>query len=336
MEKSYVVGRACVVLLAVFLGACASPPATRSTDETGSATPSVVASATVWRYETPTATLAIEPESPAPRATQPPLPSPTPFEHEIVANDTLLGVALRYGLTLDELLAANPGVDPRVLSIGQKIIIPTGEGEGLIGLATPTPVAVSLRETDCYTDTLGGLRCFVLVDNRLEDAVENVVALVHLYSEAGELLESLQASAPLNLVPPDRSIPLMAYFAPPVPAGAFTQAHLLTALTVISTERYLSAKVEEIEVSTSEDGLAAQVSGEVVLTDGAQEIESVWVAVVAYDEGDGVVGVRRWESDPVEGAVEGVTFELTVFSSGGSIARVEALVEARPAGEPDS
>jgi LysM repeat protein len=41
--------------------------------------------------------------------------------YTIQAGDTLDVVAARYGKTVDELLALNPGVDPHALTIGQKI-----------------------------------------------------------------------------------------------------------------------------------------------------------------------------------------------------------------------
>jgi murein DD-endopeptidase MepM/ murein hydrolase activator NlpD len=42
--------------------------------------------------------------------------------------DTFYSIANRFNVTFDELLAANPGVDPNLLSVGQQIIIPGLEG----------------------------------------------------------------------------------------------------------------------------------------------------------------------------------------------------------------
>ena len=81
-----------------------------------------------------------------PLPTPPPLgPTPTPFVHVVVSGDTLLGIAIRYGVSLDELLVMNPGIDPRILSIGQEIIIPSpgDESAGAL-LLTPTPVPIDL------------------------------------------------------------------------------------------------------------------------------------------------------------------------------------------------
>lgn len=45
--------------------------------------------------------------------------------HTIVAGDTLFSIARRYNVSVDAILAANPGLDPNRLFIGQQICIPT-------------------------------------------------------------------------------------------------------------------------------------------------------------------------------------------------------------------
>ena len=47
-----------------------------------------------------------------------PLPTATPVIYTVVANDTLTGIAFRYSLSLEDLIAANPGLDPNFLTIG--------------------------------------------------------------------------------------------------------------------------------------------------------------------------------------------------------------------------
>jgi membrane-bound lytic murein transglycosylase D len=44
--------------------------------------------------------------------------------HRIARGETLGGLARRYSVTLDLLMAANPGIQPRRLSIGQRVVIP--------------------------------------------------------------------------------------------------------------------------------------------------------------------------------------------------------------------
>ncbi|HZK57475.1 MAG TPA: LysM peptidoglycan-binding domain-containing protein [Clostridia bacterium] len=50
--------------------------------------------------------------------------------YTIRAGDTFYQLSISHGVSLDAMLAANPGVDPDRLSIGQIVCIPTGPGSG--------------------------------------------------------------------------------------------------------------------------------------------------------------------------------------------------------------
>ena len=57
-------------------------------------------------------------------------PAPTPVLYTIKKGDTLSKIATANGLTLDELLAANPTIkDPNKIGLGQQIIIPAPSAE---------------------------------------------------------------------------------------------------------------------------------------------------------------------------------------------------------------
>ncbi len=78
--------------------------------------------------------------SPTFTATATPLPSPTArpdgaVVHTVAAGDTLLGIAGRYGVTLEDLLALNGLNANSLLSIGQSIVI------AILPTATPTLTA---------------------------------------------------------------------------------------------------------------------------------------------------------------------------------------------------
>ncbi|MCH7228807.1 LysM peptidoglycan-binding domain-containing protein [Haloferula sp. A504] len=62
-----------------------------------------------------------EPEPEAPRREL------NPHRHTVRAGENLYRISLRYGIDLEELLAANPSVDPRRLRIGQQVRIPSSE-----------------------------------------------------------------------------------------------------------------------------------------------------------------------------------------------------------------
>lgn len=55
--------------------------------------------------------------------------------YAVADGDTLWSVARRLGVTPDALAAANPGVDPRRMSIGQTLAVPAGTDAGLVAEA---------------------------------------------------------------------------------------------------------------------------------------------------------------------------------------------------------
>jgi LysM repeat protein len=55
-----------------------------------------------------------------------PTPTPTPVVYIVQSGDTLLGIALEYGVDADALAARNGIEDPRNLQTGQRLIIPLG------------------------------------------------------------------------------------------------------------------------------------------------------------------------------------------------------------------
>ena len=79
------------------------------------------------------------PTSPVPRAVPSAVPSPAPAEkrarsapqeparrvHVVQPGDTMWDIARSYGVELNVLIAANPGIrDPRLIRPGQEIVIP--------------------------------------------------------------------------------------------------------------------------------------------------------------------------------------------------------------------
>lgn len=64
------------------------------------------------------------PVRPAPAPIPPAPPCPSGFLYTIQAGDTFFKLAQRFGTTVEAIQAANPGVDPNNLQIGQVICIP--------------------------------------------------------------------------------------------------------------------------------------------------------------------------------------------------------------------
>lgn len=274
--------------------------------------------------------------SPSNAATNTPLPTatPTPRTHVVKAKEDLWGIAWRYGLSLEDLLTANPTVDPRFLSIGAELKIPaplytpTPDADNP---PLPTPMGITLEDPDCYPSQEGGLWCFTTTVNQQEFSLEALSAAIRLYDLATGEIQSQTAYAPLNQVLPGGSMVLAAYFPPPVPVNYDATAELLTALPVPpASGRFLAVQQPETNIEPSEDEKSALVSGYFKLSDSQAAGSRIAAAAIAYDTNGKVTGFRQWESREAFNGDDKIEFAFTVYAAGAPIDRVVVLVEAYP------
>jgi LysM repeat protein len=299
------------------LTACA-PQATQPVPQLGNLIP----------YLTATQAAPPTPEGLVPLTT--PLPSPTPFTYTVGQGETISSVALKFGVSIDELQAANPEVSPNAMSVGQVLKIPSNP-DNPSGEPTPTPAPFTVQEIKCYPTADMGMWCFVLAHNDFSDFMENVSAQVTLVDLNNAFIASQVALMPLNLLPPNTSLPLTVYFPPDIPVDAKPQVQILTAIRLLPNDtRYIPVTINNTLVQVNADGHSAQVSGLVLSQSQTSVANQVWVAGTAYDEAGSVIGVRRWESNASLPAGGSLPFEFLISSIGGRIARVEFAVEARP------
>jgi len=259
-----------------------------------------------------------------------PLPSPTPFVYTIQSGDSMSVIAEKFGVSPDDLQAANPEVSPNAMSVGQVLKIPSNP-DNPSGEPTPTPAPFVVQQIECYPTTDKGMWCFVLAHNDSSDFMENVSAQVTLVDSNDIFIASQTALLPLNILPPNTSLPMAVFFPPDVPSNAKPQVQILTAIRLLpNDERYIPATINNTLVQVNADGHSARVSGLVLSQSQTSVANQVWVAATAYDDAGRVVGVRKWESDGSLSAGESLSFEFLISSIGGKIARVDFAVEARP------
>ncbi|HSM71608.1 MAG TPA: LysM peptidoglycan-binding domain-containing protein [Anaerolineales bacterium] len=262
-------------------------------------------------------------------AAETPLPTSTPFTYSVKAGDTISSIALQFGVSIDELIAVNPEISPRAMSIGTVLKIPSNP-DNPSGESTPTPAPLTVEQIECYPTANQGMWCFVLVHNDHADFMENVSAQVTLVDSDEVFIASQAAFLPLNILPPNTSLPLTVYFPPNVPLDAQPQVQILTAILLQPNDpRYLPATVNNTLVQINADGHFASITGEVRLPAESNAATQTWVAAVAYDESGRVVGIKRWEGGRVQPG-RSLNFEMSVASLGGRMTRVEFVVEARP------
>ncbi len=323
----------------IFVGFIASACASVTDTPLTGGTPTATLSGTLRPYPsgTPTVTpLPTDYVSPTPSPTI--TPTPTPVYYEVQLNDDMYSIAFRYGLSPDVLMTANPEVDPRAMTVGMTLLIPitptppptpTATSENNQETVEPTPDENALGTPDCYPDALGGLWCFVLVENDQDTALENVSATIKLGQ--GEDIRQETAITPLNLLPAGKSLPLIAYFQPPLPASLVASAEVNFTLPVMpGDQRYLDLVINDQTLDISEDGQSAIVSGTISLSSDQQDAQYVWLSATAFDIQGHILAVRRWENDLELLAGGEISFSVTLYSMDGPIDRVDLLAEAQP------
>lgn len=311
-----------LILLSIF--GCSPTPTTPPPSPTATLFPLHRASAT------PTREMAVPIYTVIPS----PGPSPTPFVHFVQKDDTLLGIAIRYGVTLEEVLAANPDINPRILSIDQEILIPSLEGDvpgGLIPTATPIPLEIA--QVNCYTTITENLLCITHVVNSAEVWLEGLSVIITRFDDQGEQIGAQPAFAPLNLLPPGSVMPFGARFSDGGDNAELAIAITNTSFFAKSVEgRYMSMSLDWESQVIEQNGVIWKIVGtSSIYPENEFGTDRVSFLVTAFSETGNVVGFRKWEHvGRVEpGAV--IDFEIEVYSLGPPISYVEVLAEAIPA-----
>ncbi len=314
--------------LAAALAACMATPEPSPTP-TPALLPLPAASATLPAGPGPTR---------APAATPVIIASPTatatPVTHVVQAGETMLGIALKYGVSLEALEAANPSVQARFLTIGTVLVIPPPEGGfamAATNLAPPPPATVTLSEPACYGLASDALYCLVEARNPNAAAVENVSARIVLAGEDGLPFASQTAFAALDLIPPSAAVPMAALFQPaPTQTVAATGAELLTANLV--AQPALAGSAVMLDVSAQPGAVLGgqwTVNGRVTNSTAAA-LGSAWVLLTVYGTDGRVSGYRKLALEKGLAAGEAREFTITSDSLAGAVDHDLLLAEGRP------
>ncbi|MFC1996676.1 LysM peptidoglycan-binding domain-containing protein [Chloroflexota bacterium] len=262
-------------------------------------------------------------------------PTSTPLVYEIVENDTLIGIANQHSVSLEDLITANPGIDPNFLTIGLTLTIPL-DGVVSAALPTSTPISIIIQSPVCYLQVDGSLHCISVVDNDQNYTVENVTVEISLQFENGEESYSQIAITPLNIIQRGQKAAVSASFAPPIPENYIVRARLLSVIPVSSDDqRYLDTDLQIHELAISPHGHSATINGSIEIlrepSNSEQPVAStVWVSAFAYDGENNIVGIRKWVADDDLISDNWIDFKFDVYSLGPAIDHVDILTESRP------
>lgn len=264
-----------------------------------------------------------------PLVSQTPVPTPTQFIYKVARDDTMSAIARRFGVSLEALLAANPGIPPQALSIGQTLTIPAVSPGTAASAQFSTPVPLDLGPGFCQPST-GGTTCLIPVHNPYPQTLENIRLQVTLFDESGQPLANQEAILPLNILPPEQVLPAAVFFRG-ITAQASAQAQLITSMSLaVGDSRYLRTSIQNLLISVSWDGLSATAQGEIFLPETEKPASNIWLVAVAADASGEIIGYRRWEWSGLLQPGASQAFTLPVYSLGPQIQHVDVLVEARP------
>lgn len=286
------VRRASSLLLAVVLTGCGGQVITHTT-------PTPASIAVILPTSTSPAGTA-EPLRLTPVPTNTPAPSPTPVVHIVQPGDTLLGIALQYGVTLDALQQINGVLRPETLQIGQQIVIPRpqpgsivneGGDTGVFLFPTPTALPVTVEGAARYITPVGSQWVLGEVVNPNDSALENVEVRVSLMDNQGVEITSRIVYTALEAVPARGRAPFGVLFEePPADAVAFNVIVIRAEPSYNHDRRYATLQIvnPQPEQRGTAYGLTATVSNV-----GATNAGTVQVVMTVYDQQRRVTGFRR-------------------------------------------
>jgi LysM repeat protein len=219
----------------------------------------------------------------------------TPIIHVVQSGDTLLGIALEYGVDLDTLRQANGNLDPRSLQIGQELIIPNEPGTTSVAAATSTPLAIPLDPPTCYETSTMTLLCLGQMVNILERPVERTAVAVQLLQADGRVLVEESANTEQTLIQPGQAAPYRVVFASGWEGYTRVVAVVLSADSAQRTSEQVIQLIIENEAVVTENG--HYIVSATLRNPEAQMAQTLRVVITLYDNDKRVVGYRVLELD---------------------------------------
>jgi LysM repeat protein len=237
-----------------------------------------------------------------PTPTFTPSPTPTPVVHIVEQGDSLFGIAIDYGVTVDGLVRANALNTEDYLSIGQSLIIPVEEEEesvdgepvvpqGHVILPTPTPLPLVTNGISLYQTPVGGLWCMGEVLNTTSGPVTNLHVEVVLLAPDGTPLLTARTLAAADYLAPDARAPFSILFRRPPEGVADVEVRLLRGEEISAiTAGFIPLSIVDAEGSVS--GPQYRVRGTLV-NESASNLTRVSVVVTLYGADGNVAGYRQ-------------------------------------------
>lgn len=246
-------------------------------------------------------------------------PTATPIIHIIQPDELVSSIALRYGVTLAQIQAANPGLDLNFPGENTPLIIPAPQSTPGAP-AQPTPAPLAIINPTCYSVADGAALCLALATNANSFPVSYITGEFIVQTDDEQIVRSF--SALLDTLPAGASLPVYAYFPAPFPYPFSVSVVIHSAFgNTDHTDPGLTAIIDQVDISS--DGIGARVTGKITST---TSLPSRIALVAAAYSADDPAGIRRIELTPTSGITE-APFTIWIYSAGPALDRVEVFTE---------
>ena len=241
----------------------------------------------------------LSPIPPTPTFT--PSPTPTPVMHVVEQGDTLFGISIEYGVTVNGLLQANGLNESDFLRIGQALIIPLDDEESTESsapmpadqmiLPTPTPLPLLTDGVALYETPVGGNLCMGEVVNTFDEPVTNLQVEVSLLAPDERQLATRVTLAAADYLRKDERAPFSILFADPPEGVVEAQVRVRRAEAIGPiTAGFIPLDVADARGAPS--GPQYRVQGAAVnMSD--QTVSRVMVVTTLYNAKGQVIGYRQ-------------------------------------------
>jgi LysM repeat protein len=248
----------------------------------------------------------------------------------IQAGDTLIPIANRYNVSVQDIVAANDNLDATKLQVGQSLIIPVGGPQQPLQdsalLPSPTPVPFQIRGENFFRTAAGSFECLGEVFNPTTFSLNNVQLQINLLDDSNNVLKNATLYVSLEVIPPNASAPFRVLFTDPPPAISRVEVKPLRGEAIDPTIRY--ANMQITKQAGAPAGNQYRVTGEVTNQDAAAA-RKVRLIITTFDENNRVVGYRYLVlSDDAVLPQQVLPFDVTLTSSTPNVARFAVVAEA--------
>jgi len=256
-------------------------------------------------------------------------PSPTPRTYTVRQGDTFGSIAAKFGIAVDDLINANPDVDPNALPIGQVLAIPTRPAGSETPQPTPTPVNLDIDPPYCYYQPSGGKWCLVLVRNPGSDPVSSVFVRFSLYASAAlDPSASREVALPLTVLPAGTRTVAAVFFPPEEAQDEMVRVELISAIRTAEAPGILPLEILSEDPRPMTDSLEVAVEFQID-PGGEVPAKRLDMVLVLLDSSGRPVGFRilRSEGEWLAGSAHRLT--ISAFVLAGKMDTYELILQAR-------